>query len=246
MSEWETVRRKGGKRRGTQRSGGGHPEGCCSSVACREAPSAPARFLADQALRAASLERTEWFRKTLAEIRRRREACDRIVCYGIGSIYESKNAQQQLAFLTLLQRSYGAAAEAYDPILCTAELDELRGLGVSAGEDVPDGEPATEADDVLYYMPHCPMSLYAKVIKLHRSRLDRLVIVGNSFASYADRRLGKDLDPEIEAALATVVEVNADPGRDDVLERPFNDTSIMSFPPAAAPKAAPAPERAST
>ena len=33
----------------------------------------------------------------------------------------------------------------------------------------------------------------------------------------------------IRAALASVREVSLDPGSDEVLERPFNDTALMSF-----------------
>jgi hypothetical protein len=79
------------------------------------------------------------------------------------------------------------------------------------------------------------MALYAEVLRRHAPRLDGLVIVGNSFASYAARKIGDDMDADIAAALARVVEVAADPGRDSDLERPFNDMAIMSFPAPAAP-----------
>ena len=234
MAEWETVRRKRG-RKGFR--GGALPgkDSCCVHDVDRPAPEAPAGFAAAQAARASTLAKTAWFQRTVAEVVRAAPSVDRIACFGLGSIFESRNAQWQLAFLSLLVEALGGTrADVYDPILCPAEHAALEALGVAAGAALPDGDGGGGELDgrVLYYMPHCPMTLYAKVVRRHADSLDGLVIVGNSFSSYAARKIGADLDADIARVLDRVAEVPADPGKDDVLERPFNDTSIMTFPPA--------------
>jgi len=238
MSEWETVR--------TKRRGKGRRvprvvvDACCVAHAApknepEEDLAVPPDFAARHAARCAELAVHAWFRATLASLRARVAAVDVVACYGLGSVFSSRNAEWQLAFLALVADSYGARASAHDPILQCAEVTALGALGVAAAPPL-DGSPRPpDADRVLYYMPHCPMTLYAAVLTRHAGHLDRAVIVGNSFRSYADRRLGRDLDPAIDATLAVLTEVPADPGRDDLLERPFNDTAIMLFDAPAAP-----------
>ena len=230
MAEWETVKRK---KRGRGR--GAPAQGCCAHAGDDRAdPVAPASWDADQAARVAALEKSAWCGRALDALVRAAPAPDRVVCFGLGSIFESRNAQWQLAFLELVSRACGVGAEAYDPILCAAERDALRRRGVGAGAPLGAGA-AAPPPRALYFMPHCPMALYAEVLRRHAPRLDGLVIVGNSFASYAARKIGDDMDADIAAALARVVEVAADPGRDSDLERPFNDMAIMSFPAPAEP-----------
>lgn len=139
-----------------------------------------------------------------------------VKCYGLGSIFGNRNAQWQFALAVLLAR--GNTLEVYDPIL---QLDELAFLneffGCSQG-----APPDTRVDrPTLFFMPHCPQSVYVSVLKANR--IEDVVIVGNSFASYT-RRL--DVDPLI-ASLAPA-EISCDPGpADPDLERAFNDTSLL-------------------
>ena len=54
--------------------------------------------------------------------------------------------------------------------------------------------------------------------------------MGNSFLSYAKRRIGDDLHPGIREALPLLREVRLDVGlAGDALERPFGDLAAMRF-----------------
>ena len=82
----------------------------------------------------------------------------------------------------------------------------------------------------MYFMPHCPAQIYADVLKGFAQALDELLIVGNSFLSYAKRRIGDDLHPGIREALPLLREVRLDGGlAGDALERPFGDLAAMAF-----------------
>ena len=82
----------------------------------------------------------------------------------------------------------------------------------------------------MYFMPHCPAQIYADVLHGFEKALDELLIVGNSFLSYAKRRIGDDLHPGIREALPLLREVRLDVGlAGDALERPFGDLAAMTF-----------------
>ena len=82
----------------------------------------------------------------------------------------------------------------------------------------------------MYFMPHCPAHIYADVLHGFEKALDELLIVGNSFLSYAKRRIGDDLHPGIREALPLLREARLDVGlAGDALERPFGDLAAMAF-----------------
>ena len=82
----------------------------------------------------------------------------------------------------------------------------------------------------MYFMPHCPAQIYADVLHGFEKALDELLIVGNSFLSYAKRRIGDDLHPGIREALPLLREARLDVGlAGDALERPFGDLAAMRF-----------------
>ena len=82
----------------------------------------------------------------------------------------------------------------------------------------------------MYFMPHCPAQIYADVLSGFEKALDELLIVGNSFLSYAKRRIGDDLHPGIREALPLLREARLDGGlAGDALERPFGDLAAMTF-----------------
>ena len=75
--------------------------------------------------------------------------------------------------------------EVSDPVLSIAERDFLK---ANFGT-VDAAEPSAFAHagrKTLFYMPHCPLELYAAVLRA-APRSD-VVILGNSFKSYAARR----------------------------------------------------------
>ena len=145
--------------------------------------------------------------------------------YGLGSAFSSRNARYQLAALVILAEALGAAAEAHDPVVDASEAAAWAELGVGAA---PPLEHARPAADAVYFMPHCPASLYGRLLELHEPDLDGLVVLGNSFSSYAERRVGDDLHPAVRAALGRLVETPIG-GLDDEVERPFNDLAVMRF-----------------
>ena len=58
-----------------------------------------------------------------------------VVCYGLGSTYESWNARHQLAFLVLLAEAYEAqSVSAHDPFLSKDELEALEALGIEQAQ----------------------------------------------------------------------------------------------------------------
>ena len=145
--------------------------------------------------------------------------------YGLGSAFSSRNARYQLSALVILAEALGAAAEAHDPVVDAAETAAWAELGVGAA---PPLETARPAADAVYFMPHCPASLYGKLLELHAPNLGGLVVLGNSFSSYAERRVGDDLHPAVRGALDRLAETPI-AGLDDELERPFNDLAVMRF-----------------
>lgn len=153
----------------------------------------------------------------------------RLFGYGLGSVFVSKSAQWQLGLLLAIRDSgifdSTAIIQTYDPCVSSTEIDFLRRrFKCDAAPALP---PQLDAP-TLVYMPHCPQSLYAALIDANDDRLDLLILLGNSFRSYATRSL--DLHPQIAAVLPRVNELSYDPGSQDAeLERAFNDTALVSF-----------------
>ena len=109
----------------------------------------------------------------------------------------------------------------HDPFLSKDELEALEALGIEQAQPPRSAKPYHGARS-LYFMPHCPAQIYADVLKGFDKALDELLIVGNSFLSYAKRRIGDDLHPGIREALPLLREVRLDVGlAGDALERPL-------------------------
>mmetsp|Transcript_20603 Transcript_20603/g.34017 ORF Transcript_20603/g.34017 Transcript_20603/m.34017 type:complete len:104 (-) Transcript_20603:18-329(-) len=80
-------------------------------------------------------------------------------------------------------------------------------------------------------MPHCDIGLYNNVLCTNWSRenLCKIVIIGNSFASYVDRLVSKD-SPCVDILAKYVTEVDLPLfARGSTLERAFNDTRLLFF-----------------
>ena len=161
--------------------------------------------------RMSTLESLPWCAALLREL-----PALRVVCYGLGSIFASRNAQGQFALALLMAKG---SLEVYDPVLQRDELEYLEEWGCRQAQP-----PETRVKEpTLFFMPHCPQEVYVAVLKAND--LNDVVILGNSFESYA-RRL--DVDPVIAAM--TPSEMSCDPGPSDPdLERAFNDTSLLRF-----------------
>ena len=226
---WSTVRRK---RRGRNPPPPPPPrhDTCCDPMQTASAEQ-PANWREDHERRVESLRTHPWCVEALATLKRHAPG-ERavVVCYGLGSTYESWNARHQLAFLVLLAEAYGATSiQLHDPFLSKDELEALEALGVEQAQPPRSAKPYHGVRS-LYFMPHCPAQIYADVLKGFAQALDELLIVGNSFLSYSKRRIGDDLHPGIREALPLLREARLDGGlAGDALERPFGDLAAMRF-----------------
>ncbi|KAF9129209.1 hypothetical protein BGX30_014043 [Mortierella sp. GBA39] len=110
-----------------------------------------------------------------------------MICYGIGSIESSRNAQFQLAMALCLKEilQLSGTVSIFDPAMTSydCQLMEHLGMEVLTG----DGRSRQPVEvKTLYYMPHCPKGLYSLILETNWSRqcLDNLAILGNRFTMY--------------------------------------------------------------
>jgi len=114
---------------------------------------------------------------------------EKILCLGLGSPSNSRDARAQLAFLLRLcgdLNLVGAHVTLYDPIF-TDEDTQL--LGVRLGlniTSVPIGY-ALSAPTIVY-MPHCDMTLYESFLRENWSndRLSLVILIGNNLCDYTE------------------------------------------------------------
>uniref|UniRef100_A0A6J0PQG5 Uncharacterized protein LOC105056028 n=1 Tax=Elaeis guineensis var. tenera TaxID=51953 RepID=A0A6J0PQG5_ELAGV len=111
-----------------------------------------------------------------------------MVVYGIGSIESYDPPRLQFALAVLLRREFGpavASVDVFDPVLSATECAVVRALGCTV---VPMDEQGRREATVptLFYMPHCEAALYDALLEANwrPSMLNRMVVLGNSFAAY--------------------------------------------------------------
>ena len=128
--------------------------------------------------------------------------------------------------------------EYYDPCMTQNEIIYLERIGVNVLSVNQRGQKRIEDNNecTLFFMPHCPLSLYTNVIHTNWECLDRVIIFGNSMSTYAHRlvnqnkhtRLLQLLEPSwIEIALS--IETSDIVQRSGNFEQAFNDSSITYF-----------------
>ena len=136
-----------------------------------------------------------------------------LVCFGLGSIFGSANARWQLACALLLReclldgrgasdtpdaeqsaasRDVVLPVRVFDPVLSADEHKLLQGEfycePISHNESGARGVSGEPNSITVFFMPHCPFSLYCNVLRANWGEdLSRVVIVGNSFSSYDER-----------------------------------------------------------
>ncbi|KAF9972940.1 hypothetical protein BGZ73_003860 [Actinomortierella ambigua] len=160
-----------------------------------------------------------------------------LVCYGIGSIEGSRNAQHQIALALELKEILEIQSNIYifDPAMTRLDVEITKALDMHVlekGEALPDS--LTVDKTVLYFMPHCPKGLYSHVLEKNwtRQAMDHIVILGNRFSMYHEspnyRTIAKQA-PFIFPALA-IAEEYALPTIKFEDNTAFNDLAIHVFP----------------
>lgn len=126
---------------------------------------------------------------------------DTIVCYGIGNFASSSSSrgtapQWQLALALQMRQVVEAHQTLYfDPCTTATEKTILRNhLDVGVIAENERGKRRVDKRTV-FFMPHCPLQLYLCVLWANWENLDRVLLVGNSLTSYAERIVGKSRIP---------------------------------------------------
>eukprot|EP00939_MAST-03C_sp_MAST-3C-sp1_P003399 g3399.t1 len=198
--------------------------------------------------RSSFYKRTESGIKDILEGRSLQE----IVCYGVGDVGRSRNAQMQLSCALLLRKAFSPTLNTkfFDPALTHSGRRLLEHFDVENIRKNEEGKRvAAKGDGVtLFYMPHCDLWMYSNVIwsNWDANNLEKICIVGNSFKLYQkNSRVWKDklLDSDRncvfrvgsltrETELATTVESTSRRNRSKAqsIDMAFNNTSVTTFP----------------
>ncbi|CAG8579677.1 10692_t:CDS:2 [Ambispora gerdemannii] len=111
-----------------------------------------------------------------------------IVCYGIGSIKDSRITQFQFSLLLLLRDLFQATS---------LDFEVLVYYGIISIEE---NEKAKRkiTQPTLFYMPHCPIGLYNNLIGANWQRysLTNMLLIGNRLEFYAERSTDNTLWPD--------------------------------------------------
>ena len=100
-----------------------------------------------------------------------------------------------LAITEALQNEHSSQSAAWlcDPVFTSTELRVLAHIGLEARREDNQEERSTEEHITVLFMPHCCLELYNNALHAHWPRLRRLLIIGNSFASYQAAITERDL-----------------------------------------------------
>lgn len=167
-----------------------------------------------------------------------------MVCYGLGSLGSGLNPRYQLALARLLAKRLSGLAgppEFFDPVFSCEDRAALQRLGCVVTEQDEGGARRVQRR-TLFYMPHCEAELTDALLAANwgPGQLSQLVIIGNSFSTYAERwslptaqRSGL-YRPDFmlalcNAPLGCLLEI---PARDAgfPVASAFNDMSVHMFP----------------
>lgn len=113
----------------------------------------------------------------------------RLRCLGIGDPCRSAAARLQTAFAMQVAAECGIAEISFfDPATCESCGAVLQRLGFAVERENANGAVQFEEGTALF-MPHCPRFLYHNALAANWSpeQLQRMLIVGNSFAAYEER-----------------------------------------------------------
>ncbi|KAG7341566.1 phosphotransferase KptA/Tpt1 domain containing protein [Nitzschia inconspicua] len=128
-----------------------------------------------------------------------------VVCYGIGNFYAKRPSAPlwQLALAVMLREYYSERLQKsrdagkdtavismyyFEPRMTAKERDFLQNtLQVHVIDHNERGfRTISEQKHTLFFMPHCPMALYANLLYSNWECLDKVIIFGNSLSNYLD------------------------------------------------------------
>ncbi|KAI8370786.1 SRR1-domain-containing protein [Choanephora cucurbitarum] len=157
-----------------------------------------------------------------------------MVCYGIGSMQKSKNAQYQFELALILRDLLKIPGNVYiyDPVMTPLDHELCKAQNFKVIEENENGKRSID-QPTLFYMPHCGRGLYSNTLSANwnKQQLSWLTIIGNRFDMYVGSQLEKDLIRECPYLIPAVdaLEVVSFPKEFDN-NQIFNDLSIQTFP----------------
>ncbi|VEU43600.1 unnamed protein product [Pseudo-nitzschia multistriata] len=189
-----------------------------------------------------------------------------IVCYGIGAFGTKRPSGPtwQLALALLIREHAGRGKgpqpplpkmSYYEPIMTPQESEVLERLGITVIEENERGRRSVNSGDqkgnndgndnsaTLFFMPHCPLSLYTNLLHTNWDCLRLVAIFGNSLGNYINGgNTSIATDPQRKQALS-ILEVlqpfwevkTLEMDKRDVADRSayfeqaFNDSSLTYF-----------------
>jgi len=182
----------------------------------------------------------------------------KLICYGLGTFENSVISRYQLALAKLLQELclpmrksdrvdvQFSSCSVYDPVMSAIDTELCAKLGFLRLE--PSVQHSTNSlkgqccsivsshvEDnsfIVFFMPHCGRSLYNTVLKENwsRSRMSKVVILGNSFSFYQTFGSTVDADSYLGLASGWVKELKCPDAQLSPLYEAFNDLSVHMFP----------------
>ncbi|CAO3615714.1 unnamed protein product [Mucor hiemalis] len=157
-----------------------------------------------------------------------------IVCYGIGSMQKTKNAQYQFVLALILRDLLKISGTMYifDPVMTDLDKELCQLHNIEIIKENESGKRSV-TKETLFYMPHCGRGLYSNTLSANWSsnQLPLLTFVGNNFDMYVGSQLEKDLIRECPYLIPAVdiLKVVSFPREFDN-NQIFNDLSIQTFP----------------
>ncbi|RUS16457.1 hypothetical protein BC937DRAFT_91178 [Endogone sp. FLAS-F59071] len=179
-----------------------------------------------------------------------------IVCYGVGSMHHSRNAQFQFALMLLIREALQHCLYAYDqvrgkvymydPVMTQIDRELLGHYGVElilenevvfffCLNHLPISQQQAKrvvSEVTLFYMPHCCKRLYSNLMSANWNpdALEKVVVLGNRFGLYVESQTDSELRrkaPYLIPAASLTTSTPLPPEFDD--NKIFNDLCVHVF-----------------
>ncbi|KAI9248808.1 SRR1-domain-containing protein [Phascolomyces articulosus] len=158
-----------------------------------------------------------------------------MICYGIGSMQYSKNAQYQFILALLIRdmlKEHVNKVSIYDPVMTELDKELSKAHNIEAIDTNEDGKRRV-FKPTLFYMPHCGRGLYSNTLSVNwdKQSLSNVIMIANRFDMYVGSQLERDLRRECPYLIpaAELVEYASFPKEFDD-NKVFNDLSVIAFP----------------